>query len=131
MAEGLSVGVVGATGQVGAAMRQILLERDFPLASVRFFSSARSAGTVLPYGDREVVVEDAETADPGGLDLALFSAGAAASRTLAPRFAGAGTTRSSARVAPGWRGSFVVSTTSGCLGSRWFCGCLGMVNSGR
>ena len=75
---GLNVGVVGATGQVGAAMRQILLEREFPLESVRLFSSARSAGTVLPFGDREVTVEDADTADPSGLDLALFSAGATA-----------------------------------------------------
>ncbi len=89
---GFSVGVVGATGQVGAAMRLILRERDFPIADVRFFSSARSAGTVLPFGDREVTVEDAESADPTGLDLALFSAGATASRALAPRFADAGVT---------------------------------------
>jgi aspartate-semialdehyde dehydrogenase len=88
----LSVGVVGATGQVGAAMRQILLERDFPIADVRFFSSARSAGTVLPFGGREVTVEDADAPDPSGLDLALFSAGATASRSLAPRFAEAGVT---------------------------------------
>ena len=88
----LHVGVVGATGQVGAAMRQILLEREFPLASVRFFASARSAGSVLPFGDREILVEDAETTDVTGLDLALFSAGATASRTLAPRFASAGVT---------------------------------------
>jgi aspartate-semialdehyde dehydrogenase len=86
----LNVGIVGATGQVGAAMRQILLEREFPIDSVRFFSSARSAGTVLPFGDREVTVEDAETADPTGLDIAVFSAGATASRVLAPRFAEAG-----------------------------------------
>ncbi|HEY2879477.1 aspartate-semialdehyde dehydrogenase [Nocardioides sp.] len=88
----LHVGVVGATGQVGAAMRQILLEREFPIDSIRFFSSARSAGTVLPFGDREVIVEDADTADVAGLDLALFSAGATASRALAPRFAEAGAT---------------------------------------
>ncbi|MGC4112876.1 MAG: aspartate-semialdehyde dehydrogenase [Nocardioides sp.] len=87
---GLNVGVVGATGQVGAAMRQILLEREFPIETIRLFSSARSAGTVLPFGDREVTVEDAETADPAGLDVALFSAGATASRALAPRFAAAG-----------------------------------------
>jgi aspartate-semialdehyde dehydrogenase len=88
----LNVAVVGATGQVGAAMRQILLEREFPVASIRFFSSARSAGTVLPFGGEEITVENAETADPSGLDLALFSAGATASRSLAPRFAGAGVT---------------------------------------
>jgi aspartate-semialdehyde dehydrogenase len=86
----LHVGVVGATGQVGAAMRQILGERDFPMASIRLFASARSAGTVLPVGDRSVTVEDAATADLTGLDVALFSAGATASRALAPRFAAAG-----------------------------------------
>jgi aspartate-semialdehyde dehydrogenase len=85
-----TIGVVGATGQVGVAMRQILLERGFPADEVRFFASARSAGTVLPFGDREVVVEDASTADPSGLDVALFSAGATTSRALAPRFAEAG-----------------------------------------
>ena len=71
-------------------MRQILLERELPIRSIRFFSSARSAGTVLPFGDREITVEDAETADPAGLDLALFSAGATASRILAPRFTAVG-----------------------------------------
>jgi aspartate-semialdehyde dehydrogenase len=86
----LSVGVVGATGQVGAAMRQILAERAFPMTSVRLFASARSAGTVLPVGEREVTVEDAASADLAGLDIALFSAGATASRALAPRFAAAG-----------------------------------------
>ncbi|MGH3348304.1 MAG: aspartate-semialdehyde dehydrogenase, partial [Nocardioides sp.] len=87
---GIRLGVVGATGQVGVAMRQILLERDFPIDEVRFFASARSAGTVLPFGDREVVVEDAATADPAGLDVALFSAGATTARALAPAFADAG-----------------------------------------
>ena len=86
------IGIVGATGQVGVAMRQILLERDFPADEIRFFASARSAGTVLPYGDREVTVEDASTADPTGLDIALFSAGATTSRAQAPRFAEAGVT---------------------------------------
>ena len=86
----VSIGVVGATGQVGVALRQILLERGFPADVVRFFASHRSAGTVLPFGDREVVVEDAATADPSGLDVALFSAGASTARALAPRFADAG-----------------------------------------
>jgi aspartate-semialdehyde dehydrogenase len=86
----MRVAVVGATGQVGAAMRQILVERDFPMTSVRLFASARSAGSVLPVGDREITVEDAATADLGGLDIALFSAGATASRALAPRFAAGG-----------------------------------------
>ena len=88
----LHLGVVGATGQVGVAMRQILAERDFPLASIRFFASARSAGSTLPWGDGEITVEDASTADPTGLDVALFSAGATTSRAQAPRFAAAGVT---------------------------------------
>jgi aspartate-semialdehyde dehydrogenase len=86
----VNIGVVGATGQVGVAMRQILAERDFPVDQIRFFASPRSAGTVLPYDGREIVVEDASTADPTGLDIALFSAGATTSRALAPVFAAAG-----------------------------------------
>jgi aspartate-semialdehyde dehydrogenase len=85
-----SIGIVGATGQVGEVMRRILLEREFPVDGVRFFASSRSAGTTITWGDREVVVEDAETADPSGLDIALFSAGASTSRVQAPRFAAAG-----------------------------------------
>ncbi|HXR40962.1 MAG TPA: aspartate-semialdehyde dehydrogenase, partial [Acidothermaceae bacterium] len=69
---GLRVGVVGATGQVGGVMRRILAERAFPVAEIRYFASARSAGTTLPWGDREIVVEDAAVADPSGLDIALF-----------------------------------------------------------
>src|SRR5690348_7272514 len=87
---GINIGVVGATGQAGVAMRQILLERGFPINEVRFFASPRSAGKVLPFGDREVTVEDAATADPTGLDVALFSAGASTSRAQAQRFADAG-----------------------------------------
>jgi aspartate-semialdehyde dehydrogenase len=86
----INIGVVGATGQVGVAMRQILEERDFPVGEIRFFSSPRSAGKTLSWNGREVVVENAETADPTGLDIALFSAGASASRALAPRFVDAG-----------------------------------------
>jgi aspartate-semialdehyde dehydrogenase len=90
MSARVNIGIVGATGQVGVAMRQILLERDFPADQVRFFASARSAGTVLPFGEREITVEDAATADPTGLDIALFSAGATTSRALAQRFVDAG-----------------------------------------
>jgi aspartate-semialdehyde dehydrogenase len=92
MTRPLHLGIVGATGQVGVAMRSILAERDFPLASIRFFASARSAGSTLPWGDGEITVEDAATADPTGLDVALFSAGATTSRAQAPRFAAAGVT---------------------------------------
>jgi aspartate-semialdehyde dehydrogenase len=90
--DGLRVGIVGATGQVGAVMRQVLAERRFPLSELRFFASARSAGSTLPWADGEITVEDAATADPAGLDVALFSAGAATSRVQAPRFAAAGVT---------------------------------------
>jgi aspartate-semialdehyde dehydrogenase len=84
------VGVVGATGQVGAVMRQILAERGFPVSQMRYFASARSAGTTLRWDGADIVVEDSALADPAGLDIALFSAGGAASRVLAPRFAAAG-----------------------------------------
>ncbi len=87
---GLNVGIVGATGQVGELLRQILADRDFPVAQIRYFASARSAGRTLPWAGGEVVVEDASIADPSGLDIALFSAGAATSREQAPRFAAAG-----------------------------------------
>ena len=90
MSNGLNIGVVGATGQVGGVMRRILEERDFPVASIRFFASARSAGTSLPWKGSQIVVEDAATADPAGLDIALFSAGGSTSKALAPKFAAAG-----------------------------------------
>jgi aspartate-semialdehyde dehydrogenase len=89
---GLRVGIVGATGQVGTVVRQILAERNFPLSELRFFASARSAGSTLPWADGEITVEDAATADPTGLDIAIFSAGATTSRAQAPRFAAAGVT---------------------------------------
>jgi aspartate-semialdehyde dehydrogenase len=73
-------------------MRQILAERNFPVDEMRYFASARSAGTTLPWDGTEITVEDAATADPTGLDIALFSAGATSSRELAPRFAAAGVT---------------------------------------
>ncbi|CAA0133656.1 Aspartate-semialdehyde dehydrogenase [Mycolicibacterium vanbaalenii] len=86
----VNIGVVGATGQVGQVMRKLLAERDFPATEVRFFASARSAGRKLEFRGREIEVEDSETADPSGLDIALFSAGATMSRVQAPRFAAAG-----------------------------------------
>lgn len=88
----IRLGVVGATGQVGAVVRRLLEERDFPIAEIRFFASARSAGTTLPFRGQEITVEDAATADPTGLDVAIFSAGATMSRVQAPRFAAAGVT---------------------------------------
>ncbi|MFC6239301.1 aspartate-semialdehyde dehydrogenase [Longivirga aurantiaca] len=85
-----TVAVVGATGQVGAVMRRLLEERDFPLGEIRFLASARSAGTTLPWKGRDIVVEDAATADLTGIDIALFSAGGSTSKALAPKYAEAG-----------------------------------------
>jgi aspartate-semialdehyde dehydrogenase len=84
------VGVFGATGQVGQVMRSVLAERAFPVDEIRFFGSARSAGTELDWLGRPVVVEDAGAADLTGLDIALCSTGATASRELAPRIAATG-----------------------------------------
>jgi len=91
----MHVGVVGATGQVGGVVRTLLSERNFPIDELRFFASARSAGKTIewaPVGGtpREVVVEDASTADYSGLDIVIFSAGGQTSRDLAPKVAGAG-----------------------------------------
>ena len=72
----LKVGVVGATGQVGRVMRELLAnDPGFDIDDIRFFASARSAGSELEFKGRTVVVEDTATADPSGLDVALFSAG--------------------------------------------------------
>ena len=87
---GLSVAVVGATGQVGTVMREILAERSFPIRELRLLATSRSAGTAVEYGGHTVVIEDVATADPAGIDIALFSAGATGSRAHAPRFAEAG-----------------------------------------
>ena len=87
---GLRVGVVGATGQVGTVMLRLLAERAFPVSELRLFASARSAGSTLSFDGRDITVEDAATADPSGLDIALFSAGASTSRAQAQRFADAG-----------------------------------------
>ena len=87
---GFSVAVVGATGQVGTVMRDILVERAFPIRELRLFATARSAGSTIEVDGREIVVEDVATADPAGIQIALFSAGATGSRAHAPRFAEAG-----------------------------------------
>ncbi|HEX4443547.1 MAG TPA: aspartate-semialdehyde dehydrogenase [Galbitalea sp.] len=87
---GIRIGVVGATGQVGGVVRELLEERDFPVAEIRYFASERSAGKTLPWRGEDIVIEDAATADPSGLDVAIFSAGATMSKIQGPRFAAAG-----------------------------------------
>jgi aspartate-semialdehyde dehydrogenase len=88
----VAIGVVGATGQVGQVMRKLLDERDFPATTVRFFASSRSQGRKLAFRGQEIEVEDAATADPTGLNIAVFSAGKTMSLVQAPRFAAAGVT---------------------------------------
>jgi len=86
----MRVAIVGASGQVGTVMRAILAERGFPVDQMRYFGSARSAGSVLPWGNQEIVVEDAAMADFTGIDVALMSSGATSSKALAPRIAATG-----------------------------------------
>jgi len=88
----MHIGIVGATGQVGGVMRAVLAERQFPVDTLRFFASSRSAGRKLVWGEREIAVEDATTADYAGLDVVLFSAGKATSLALAERVAARGAT---------------------------------------
>ena len=88
----MHIGVFGATGQVGQVMRALLEERNFPVTSIRYFASARSAGSTLPWKDQEVTVEDTATADFSGLDIALFSNGGTTSKEWAPKVAAAGAT---------------------------------------
>jgi aspartate-semialdehyde dehydrogenase len=86
----MRIGIVGATGQVGTVMRQILAEREFPVDQMRLFASHRSAGRSIPWAGTEVTVEDAATADYAGLDIVLCSAGKTSSKELSPRIAAAG-----------------------------------------
>jgi aspartate-semialdehyde dehydrogenase len=86
----MNVGIVGATGQVGGKMLEILTERNFPIETLRLFASSRSAGRKIEWNGTEIVVEDAATADYSGLDIALFSAGGSTSKELAPKVAAQG-----------------------------------------
>jgi len=86
----LNVGIVGATGLVGTMMRQLLAERNFPIAGLRLFASARSAGSTIDWQGSPVTVEDASVADFAGLDIVFFSAGGSTSKALAPKAAAAG-----------------------------------------
>ncbi len=82
--------VVGATGAVGRAMISILEERDFPVSELRLLASSRSAGSKVDTRWGKVEIEDLATADPSGIEIALFSAGGDRSRQFAPAFASAG-----------------------------------------
>ena len=86
----MRIGIVGATGQVGSVMRSLLIERNVPVETIRFFASARSAGSTIEWRGQSIVVEDVATADLSGLDVVLGAAGATASKDFAPRFAATG-----------------------------------------
>ncbi|NQW33044.1 MAG: aspartate-semialdehyde dehydrogenase, partial [Acidimicrobiaceae bacterium] len=87
MTKKVSLGIVGATGMVGSVMQTLLIERNFPASKVRFFASARSAGSVIEWNGQKITVEDASTADTSDLDIAIFSAGATTSRAIAEVYA--------------------------------------------
>ena len=86
----MHIGIVGATGQVGGVVRTLLHDRDFPTDTLRLFASERSAGTRITFNREPLIVEDATSADYNGLDIVIFSAGAALSRELAPKVSAQG-----------------------------------------
>lgn len=89
---GLSaIAVVGATGAVGREMLAILHERGLPHRSLRVFASARSAGQTLEHPGGATKIEELGPGSMRGVDIALFSAGSAASKAFAPAAAKAGT----------------------------------------
>jgi aspartate-semialdehyde dehydrogenase len=89
MGNGYRIAVVGATGQVGALMLELLCERSFPAREIVAFASERSVGRELADG---LVVQGLSDASIRGFDLALFSAGGSTSGEWAPRFVAAGAT---------------------------------------
>jgi aspartate-semialdehyde dehydrogenase len=87
---GYRVVVAGATGNVGREMLNILAEREFPVDAIAALASRRSLGTEVSFGERTLKCQDIETFDFEGWDIALFAIGSEATKTYAPRAAGAG-----------------------------------------
>jgi len=87
---GYSVAVVGATGNVGREMLEILDERGFPADEVIAVASRRSQGTEVSYGDRTLKVKALEFVDFSKIDICLMSAGGAISKEWSPKIAAAG-----------------------------------------
>ena len=87
MSKQLNVAVVGATGAVGSKMLEKLVERKFPIASIKFLASARSAGNPIEFNGKTYTIEEAKPESFEGVDVALFSAGGAVSEVLAPEAA--------------------------------------------
>jgi aspartate-semialdehyde dehydrogenase len=88
---GYRVAVVGATGNVGREMLNVLAERNFPVSELIPLASSRSIGVEMSFGDRRVKVRDLETFDFTGVDFALMSAGSAVARDWAPKIGALGT----------------------------------------
>ncbi len=86
----LKIAMVGATGAVGEVLLSILAERKFPVAELVPLASARSAGSKVEFGNKQVTVQSVDTYDFAGVDIAFFSAGAKVSAPHAPRAAAAG-----------------------------------------
>ncbi len=86
----MKLGIVGATGQVGRVMLDILETTGFKVDELRLFASPRSAGSIIEFAGQSITVENAATADYTGLDAALFSAGGATSLALSPKVAAQG-----------------------------------------
>ena len=82
--------VVGATGNVGREMLNILNERQFPITEIAALASRRSLGTEVSFGDKTLKTQDLDTFDFTGWDMALFAVGSEATKTYAPKAAAAG-----------------------------------------
>ncbi len=87
---GYRVVVVGATGNVGREMLNILAERQFPVDELAVLASRRSLGTEVTFGDKTLTIKDLDTFDFTGWDIALFAVGSAATKDYAPKAAAAG-----------------------------------------
>ena len=85
-----NVGILGATGAVGREMMKVLLERDFPIDELRLLASARSAGKTLPFGDRQITIQEATEDSFSGLDIVLGAAENDVARRFAPAIKASG-----------------------------------------
>ena len=87
---GYRIVVVGATGNVGHEMLNILAERSFPVDEIAALASRKSLGTEVSFGDKTLTTQDLDTFDFSGWDIALFAVGSDATKTYAPKAAAAG-----------------------------------------
>ena len=94
---GYKVAVVGATGNVGREMLNVLAERKFPANEVYAIASRRSLGTEVSFGDNTLKCQDLEQFDFKGIDFCLMSAGSAVSKEWSPRIGAKGRSSSITR----------------------------------